>query len=281
MGCPFVRVALVALVADVAAASPVGVVGVLSATDHLPQRDAIRETWFTFLDAHAIVGRFLVDESSDAIAVENTAHGDVHVLHARATGMAVRFGEKLALWFKHAQKTYPNAQWVAKADDDLYACPAFFAWLARAAHRTVYLGWFHDGRGERTPHSMLWVKERMDEAFVVVGMELVENIAARDYCPDRDTCDATVGLYDTNFRGVSLGIWLTAPAIKKRVKRVAMNSKVLDIRNSPKQREVYASPDDERSVGVASCDCEHWLLYHPIKNATDICAFHARALRRR
>jgi hypothetical protein len=58
-------------------------------------------------------------------------------------------------------------------------------------------------------------EHRMDEImFVVVGAEFVQRISERSYCHPATTMitrqqgDANNGLYDTNFGGTRLGLWL-------------------------------------------------------------------------
>jgi len=150
-----------------------------------------------------------------------------------------------------------------------------FAFLETTAHRNVYLGWYHDGVDERTPHSMLWIKKRMDEAFVVVGMDLVKIIAGRRYCDDRNACDVDSELYDTDFGGVSLGLWLNAPDIKGRVKQVRINDKVVDIRNN--KRQARFADGDSKNVRQSALDCGTYFSYHTIKNLSLLYQFHAVA----
>ena len=185
---------------------PIGVLGVLSADRNLARRDACRATWFGSLYRYGIVGKFILDANSTAVAEEVRTRGDVHVLGCRFGGgqFPSRFGEKLYLWFSHAARTYPQATWVAKVDDDVYPCPSLFGWMARRTDRRAYLGWFHDGRGERVPHSRPHVAERIDEMWVVVGMDLAENIASRPYCEGGWADCPPESLLDVDFGGVSL-----------------------------------------------------------------------------
>ena len=191
----------------------------------------------------------------------------------------MKFGEKLALWFAHAVAAWPRARWIAKIDDDVYACPELFGSVDRAAAPTTYGGWWHDGRGERAPHSVRFVKARMDEAFVVLGRALAENVASRRYCEDRDACPPE-GLYDADFGGVSLALWLEAPSVRAAgVARLKLNDRVVDLRNNRRQRAALADADGAPRVDAV--DCARFLYYHPIKTPGGLDAAHARALARR
>ena len=206
---------------NVLADPPIGVLGVLSAERNVARRDACRATWFGSLDRYGIVGKFLLDTNSTAVAAEARTRGDVHVLGCRFGGgnFPSRFGEKFYLWFTHVAKVYPRATWVAKADDDVYACPSLFGWMATRVDRRVYLGWFHNGRGERVPHSRPHVKERMDEMWVVLGMDLATAIAARPYCETGWTDCPPGSLKDVDFGGVSLRVPTTGPFLSARGRR--------------------------------------------------------------
>jgi len=69
----------------------------------------------------------------------------------------------------------------------------------------LYMGWFH-GFGQPIP---IGLQRRSDEAFVVLGSELRDFIVHRTYCDHLDICDKAKDLYDTDYGGTSLGLWLS------------------------------------------------------------------------
>eukprot|EP00729_Bicosta_minor_P021430 gene21430-1805_t len=246
-----------------------------------------------------IVHKFLLDTRTAELEAEHEQHNDIHFLNSHYSGRAVRFGEKLYLWLKYAQATYPNASYFGRVDDDTYACGgAAFDFVRRVSSPLMYLGWMNrdtqprladspkdkyaslpvawrdwalkervrvrvllepEGteRGKRAPvvpvhrstdisaklehagdeqkqrtrmvnHSNLQVSLRYLKLFPssTFVFELVRRIVQRRYCDRQDgaesACDPRVDLYDTDYGGTSLGLWL---AIYSDVEVIRMNKK--------------------------------------------------------
>jgi hypothetical protein len=228
-----------------------GVMGILSALtlQNRELRDFHRSTWIHDEDQLLVRHLFLLDEPTMESNAEQDIHGDLLYLNSTHRGVAVHYGEKLALWFQYAHHAFPHATWVGKMDDDVALCPHHAIWkhIHQYASPTMYLGAFHDDGEFATFHATtfhqppqlavnnkssstststprlertLGMIHRMDEMFVILGGELVRRISARPLCSttssntssihsSRRACDTIHGLYDTSFGGTSLGLWLT------------------------------------------------------------------------
>jgi hypothetical protein len=178
------------------------VLGILSREDNRELRDAIRQTWAA---TDACIVPFLIDAPTRATSKEAEQFKDVVFLGSPYRGRAVRFGDKLFRWFCHAARAYPNAPWVGKSDDDVFAdLDAVFKYIRPRLSPLLYGGRVH-GSSTLAPTK----SDRIDEAFVLVGMALVQRLVRRQYCLNSTSC-GPAGLIDTNFGGTSLGLWLSA-----------------------------------------------------------------------
>lgn len=195
-----------------------GVVGILSAAHNQCYRMAQRLTFIpNTAETYHVKVYFLIDRPHPSLQREQELYRDILYLNATYSGRAVRFGEKLALWFQLARKLHPDAAFVAKMDDDCVLCNNVlwpFVWQHVAPD--LYLGRM-DNYTDYVQHgaSAAAIRKfiRHDELFVVLGMELIERITDRRYCHHNnvsDACDPTRDLFDTGFGGTSLGTWLEA-----------------------------------------------------------------------
>ncbi|XP_021340121.1 uncharacterized protein LOC110441333 [Mizuhopecten yessoensis] len=185
------------------------VLGMLTPAIHINYRNAQRSTWLSTIQRlqnelpFKITYKFLVDQSTNETIIENNYYNDLVFLNVTSHGRAVKFGEKLYVWFKYIHEHYPDALLGAKVDDDVFLCvPQIFKRLDQLKSSKLYYGWTH-GVGSRVN-----IDTRIDEMFVVVGKDLLERIAKRKYCTEKK-CNANEDLIDTDFGGTSLGAWLS------------------------------------------------------------------------
>lgn len=237
-----------------------GVVGIISRDADLDLRDGQRRTWVcaNLSSAPRVVVRFLLDRPSNATLEEAATRRDVLFLHAQFSGRGVRFGEKMYLWLMLSRKLFPDAAWVAKVDSDVYICAARM-WPFVWHHWTprVYLGWAHPSLRDAKHPKTASKEARMDEMFVLIGAGLVKRITDRNYCGNETSCDSSVDLFDTNFGGTSLGIWLSA---YNDLDVVVINNLVIHMGSRiPKMKHAYPDYLKENI-------CDTQLLFH---KATD------------
>ena len=93
-------------------------------------------------------------------------------------------------------------------DDDvvLYPRRLFQFFNHSEINLKTYAGWFHNIEHQKTSH-----QKRADETFVLLGRNIVSIITSKEYCyhNSRKSCDSFGQLWDTNYGGTSLGIWLS------------------------------------------------------------------------
>ena len=204
-----------------------GVVGILSTSnpDNQYMRMAQRYTWVKDAAAYNIKVYFLIDREPDQensyLAEESKIYGDIVYLGATYTGRAIRFGQKLHLWYKKALSMHPDASFVAKVDDDCVVCThVMWPFVWEKITPMSYLGWMHQyeeykkwqeqsDKSTRKPFH-IGGKYRIDEFFVIVGSKLLKFLADAEYCDDEDenVCKTSNKLHDTNYGGTSLGNWI-------------------------------------------------------------------------
>ena len=70
----------------------------------------------------------------------------------------------------------------------------------------MYSGWFH-----YLHLNKLGLRKRADEMFLMIGRELMDEILSRKYCrhSSRKICDELNQLFDTDYGGSSLSVWLS------------------------------------------------------------------------
>ena len=125
---------------------PWGVVGILTTPGHRHLRDAQRRTFLSDRHGNNIIHRFLLDSPTPDTVAEHAQHNDIYFLHSAYQGKAVRFGEKLYLWLKHAHDAFPGASFYGRIDDDVYVCGgAAFDFVRRVTTPLMYLGWMNRG----------------------------------------------------------------------------------------------------------------------------------------
>ena len=240
-----------------------GVVGILSSDGGRDKRQAQRDTWVKdSLRDYPLRIYFLLDRETDETLKEHQEHSDMIFLNSTYSGRAVRFGEKLANWYKIALKMHKDAEFVIKMDDDAVVCThQLWPWLFQRIHRKSYMGWLHGyphiplrtaisnepGVTEQQAYS------RMDELFVVLGKDHWKRIAARDYCHNVTQCNKTTQLYDTNYGGTSLRDWL---ASYDDVHFQPMNGLIT--------HDCKTYYNDETCPPIMACP--HLLIVHPVKD---------------
>ena len=182
--------------------------GILTISSHSSLRNFIRKSWINDLPKN-VCYKFLYDKRKD---IPDNEKFDGVALKAKYKGWAVRFGEKLYKYFKYVINTpkFKDVKYVVKMDDDAILCPKkFFKYLSDKKLTTKsYAGWFHNMGSWK---SKVDFDHRSDEMFVLLGRDLVNRIASKSYCKSkkRKDCDSLNQLYDTNYGGTSLGIWLS------------------------------------------------------------------------
>lgn len=209
-----------------------GVVGILSSShsENQYKRMAQRYTWVQDAAAYNIKVYFLIDQPNESLAEEDRIYGDIVYLNATYTGRAIRFGQKLHLWYKKALSLHPDASFVAKVDDDCVVCThVMWPFVWEHIQPMSYLGWMHKydeykkwkedqqvsaiataNRTTREASFHIGGKFRIDEFFVIIGSKLLHSLANTEYCEDEDehVCKHSNKLHDTNYGGASLGNWL-------------------------------------------------------------------------
>ncbi|XP_060064400.1 uncharacterized protein LOC132544768 [Ylistrum balloti] len=185
------------------------VLGMLTSHANTAYRDGQRSTWLSTVNMlqnqlpFTITYKFLIDRPTNETIIEQKVYNDIVFLNVTSQGRAVRFGEKLYVWFKYIYENYPDVLLGAKVDDDVFLCvPQVFTRIDQLKSTKLYYGWTH-GSGQK-----INTRTRMDEMFVVLGRELLERISKRKYCYGR-RCNPSIDLIDTNFGGTSLGSWLS------------------------------------------------------------------------
>ena len=220
--------------------------GILTIPDNLLLRNASRHTWIKDLPEN-VCYVFLYDKS-DYISSKEKFDGIS--LNAKHEGKGIRFGEKIYRFFNHVHndRKYKNVKYVVKMDDDVVLCPErLFPFLKdQNINSRTYAGWFHNIDMD------LGYNHRADEMFILIGRLLIDRIALKRYCQHRNqkTCDSLGHIFDTNYGGTSLGIWLSK---MNDVKELHLNKYVEDLRNS----NITSNTKDA-------------LLFHPTKTVEEI-----------
>ena len=201
--------------------------GILTISSHSSLRNFIRKSWINDLPKN-VCYKFLYDEQKD---IPENEQFDGIPLKAKHKGRAVRFGEKLYRYYKYVNYTqeFKDVKYVVKMDDDAILCPKkLFKYLSEKNLTTKsYVGWFHN---MESWNSKVDYDHRSDEMFVLLGRDLVNRIASKKYCDseERKDCESLNQLYDTNYGGTSLGIWLSE---MNDIKPLPMND-VFDHKNT-------------------------------------------------
>ena len=148
----------------------------------------LRNTW---LKGGRFIYRFLLDNESPQLLQEQKLHDDIVFLNATFHGAAKGFGEKMLFWLRYAYAHFPNAQLIAKLDDDVFVCEEqMLNKLTEVYDPRLYFGYFHNGSFplysryyEVVPNAGNYLKygvidefHRIDEMFVVVGRHLVGDL---------------------------------------------------------------------------------------------------------
>ncbi|XP_060071688.1 uncharacterized protein LOC132551553 [Ylistrum balloti] len=190
---------------------PLFVLGIFSADLHIEYRNALRSTWLSTVNLlqdtlpFRIKYKFLLDNQTEDAMLENSKYNDILFLNVTVKGRAVRFGEKLYVWYKYVHEKYPSVTLIAKLDDDTFLCvPQIFKRLDELKSQTLYYGWTHFAREKLNAKQFY-----LDEMFVVVGKKLIDRIVKRNYCTDQKGCNASIDLIETNYADTSLVSWLS------------------------------------------------------------------------
>lgn len=192
-----------------------GILGVLSHTQNRDLRDAIRKTWASISPFKV---NFLLDMETPQLIEENVINNDIIFINSSFSGRAVKFGDKLIRWYQYVFRTYPNIKWVGKCDDDVVVNTEKMNDITiRNYSPLLYMGWKH-GTCDKPSQTC-----RIDEMIVIIGSELLNRLVKRKYC-NTEQCDKTTNLYDTNYGGTSLGLWLS---IYDDIKMVSLNNQMI------------------------------------------------------
>ncbi|XP_063405746.1 uncharacterized protein LOC134689707 [Mytilus trossulus] len=185
------------------------VLGILSGEKKILFRDTQRNTWIkSMLRLHKVLPfkityKFLLDEPSSESIKENDLHKDIVYLNVSHHGRAVKFGEKMYVWWKYIHKVYPDALMGARIDDDAFVCvPQMFHRLNTLKAGNLYYGWRH-GKSRQINRN-----NRVDEMFLVLGKDLISLVSNRTYCGQKK-CKNKNDLIDIDFGDTSLAEWLS------------------------------------------------------------------------
>ena len=171
-------------------------------------RNFIRKSWINDLPTN-VCYVFLFDQAE---YIPKNESFDSISINATYEGRAVRFGEKLYRYFSYVinDPNLENVKYIVKMDDDAVLCPLrLFEYLhSKKMNPRSYVGWFHNMDSWK---SKVDYDHRSDQMFVLLGRELVTRIASKTYCAQetKKDCDSLGQLFDTNYGGTSLGIWLS------------------------------------------------------------------------
>ena len=215
--------------------------GILTVPGNNKLRNTSRNTWIKDLPKK-VCYKFLYDKTKYISSEEKF---DGISLNSKHEGKGIRFGEKLYKFFTYVQNNekYQNVRYVVKMDDDVVLCPErLFPFLENHnLNSRTYAGWFHHIDMDLGFH------HRADEMFIILGRVLMSRIVSKRYCQHRNqkTCDSLGHIFDTNYGGTSLGLWLSK---MNDVNELHLNGYVEELRNS----EISLNTKDA-------------LLYHPTK----------------
>ena len=137
------------------------------------------------------------NKTAQAIYDEHERNHDMVLLPTKSQGKGVKFGRKLWEWLKFSKKNYKSRMY-AKADSDVFICVDELMEKLRLKYlqnsERMYLGL------RLVPNhlvaSTISRDVRLDEFFVILGSQLVEDLLKLDFH------------YDTNYGGTSLGMWI-------------------------------------------------------------------------
>ena len=193
-------------------------------------RNFIRNSWLKSIPSN-VCYVFLYDKHK---YIPEHEKFDGISLNATHEGFAVRFGEKLYLYYSYVVNNpkLKYVKYIVKMDDDAVLCPKQLFKYLDGINLTgkSYAGWFHS---MDTWKSKVNRHHSSDEMFVLLGRDIVYRIASKKYCVNRNkiVCDSLGELYDTNSGGTSIGVWLSQ---MKDINPLPMN-KVLDHKGSKKR----------------------------------------------
>ncbi|KAK3581373.1 hypothetical protein CHS0354_016219 [Potamilus streckersoni] len=223
--------------------TPNFIIGILSANGNRALRNAQRQTWISTLKQDlplAVEYKFVLDRPTQEALDEHDRERDIVFLNSSYSGYAVKFGEKLFGWFKYVAEHNHEATIVAKMDDDVFLCTKqMIARLNELKHTRLYYGWQHQ-KGI----------VRIDEMFVVLGIDLVMRISQRRICSAKESECEKSELVDTNWGGTSLGRWLSA---YDDVITVPDNANIIHYHRGQKPSLDIRKEDNF---------CQKYLLYH-------------------
>ncbi|KAK3581372.1 hypothetical protein CHS0354_016218 [Potamilus streckersoni] len=223
--------------------NPKFVIGIMSANGNRELRDAQRQTWISSLRQDLpldVEYKFVLDRPTQETQAELDRERDIVYLNLSYSGYAVKFGEKLYSWFKYVAEHNHEATIVAKMDDDVFLCTKqMITRLNELKHTRLYYGWQHQ-------QGIV----RIDEMFVVLGIDLVMRISQRKICSAKEFECEKSELVDTNWGGTSLGRWLSS---YDDVITVPDNANI-----------IYYHRGQKPSLDIRKEDnfCHKYLLYH-------------------
>ncbi|XP_063405764.1 uncharacterized protein LOC134689724 [Mytilus trossulus] len=238
------------------------VLGILSGGKNILFRDTQRGTWIkTMLRLHKVLPfkityKFLLDEPSSESIKENALNHDIVYLNVSHHGRAVKFGEKIYVWWKYIHKVYPDALMGAKIDDDAFICvPEMFHRLDTLKSGNLYYGWRH-GKEKHVD-----IDNRIDEMFLVLGKDLISLVSNRTYCGERK-CKNKDELIETNYGGNSMGDWLSV--YKDKINFKSDNDRIVQTAASNRFElaEKYVKPgfcDQKLIFHKSTCEVMHRL----------------------
>ena len=155
------------------------VIGIMSASKNICEREALRKTLIAKARAYkplVVKFFFLVDDTTLELEEEQRVNQDIVVLNATVHGYG-NFAERFYKWLRYVVKTFPDAILTGRMDDDVFLCaPQIFDRLNTVKDKLLYYG-YPEGSIKRCPK-----QDRIDDMFLVVGIELARRVVNRSLC---------------------------------------------------------------------------------------------------
>ena len=78
------------------------ILGIQSKENRLANRNAARRTWLKNANEYGFTYKFILDERSEDLILENSRFGDLIFINSTRLGRYNRFGERLFRWLRYA-----------------------------------------------------------------------------------------------------------------------------------------------------------------------------------
>ena len=155
------------------------VIGILSRTNNLCLREAQRKTFIPKAKAYKLLNIqvfFLLDEKTTELEAEAEINKDIVFLNTTSYRWQVNTAKRLHIWLKYVLLNIPNVILIGRMDDDAFVCaPQMFERLNEVKDKLLYYGY----------PTKCSDTECVDEMFIVVGVELAQRVANRNFCLER------------------------------------------------------------------------------------------------